>query len=311
MAFESRQITNREQWLAWRREDITGTDAAALLGLHPYVSQLMLYLDKAGIVPRDDADTPRKRRGRLLEALGPELIKEARPYWEVIRAQDYVRDPVHRLGCTPDFFVRDNRQRFGINQFKSVEPGVFERNWRDPENHEISPPIWIGIQAALEKHLTGAAFATIGVVRVGHGIEFDLIELPETPGLIERLEAAADAFWQAIEKREPPPPDFLADAELVRRLYPRAMPDKSIDLTGNNRLPWLAAEDERLASIAKDADDRRRAVKAELLHLMGDAEFATVNGEIVASAKLIDKQPYQVTPKPYRDVRFRKKQEAP
>jgi predicted phage-related endonuclease len=307
MPIESHSITSREQWLKeWRPRDVTASVAAALLGLHPYVTPLQLYMDKAGIVPLDDADTPTRRRGRLLETLAPELIREAKPHWEVTRAQDYVRDPVHRLGATPDFYLHDNARRLGINQFKSVERGVFERNWRDPDSHEITPPVWVGIQAALEAHLTGAEFATIGVVRVGYEIEFDLLEVPHTPGLIERLESAADAFWQAVAKREPPPPDFLADAELVRRLYPKAMPDKTIDLTGNNRLPWLASEDERLAAIAKDADDRRKAIKAELLHLMGDAEFAIVDGEIVASAKLVSKKPYQVKPTPYRDVRFRR-----
>jgi predicted phage-related endonuclease len=306
MPIETRQITSREQWLKWREEDVTASVAAALLGLHPYVTPLQLYMAKARIVPFEDIDTPAMRRGRLLEPLAIELIKEAKPDWQVTEARDYVRDPVHRLGATPDVYLRDRLRQLGITQIKSVEPTAFERSWRDPDTHEITPPVWIGIQAALEAHLTGATFATIAVVRVGHGVEFDLIEVPNTPGLIERLEAAADAFWQAIEKREPPPPDFLADAELVRRLYPSAMPDKTIDLTGNNRLPWLAAEDERLAAIAKDVDDRRKAGKAELLHLMGDAEFAVVAGEVVASAKLIKKEPYLVKPTPYRDVRFRK-----
>ena len=106
MPIETRTIKSREEWLKWRKEDVTASAAAALLGLHPYTTLLQLYMDKTGIVPLE-GDSPAMRRGRLLEPLALELIREARPDWEVWKAEDYVRDPQHRLGATPDVIVRE------------------------------------------------------------------------------------------------------------------------------------------------------------------------------------------------------------
>ena len=103
--FERRTITSREEWLEWRKADITGSAAAALVGAHDYLSLLQLYLDKAGIAPANDVDTPPMRRGRLLESVALEVIREMHPDWNVRPAGEYLRDPVYRLGATPDFYA--------------------------------------------------------------------------------------------------------------------------------------------------------------------------------------------------------------
>src|SRR6188768_3167240 len=126
---ESHPYASTEQWLEMRRafNDVTASVAPALLGVHPYVTALQLFLDKSGMLPLDDTDTPMMRRGRLVEKLGVDLIKEARPEWAVVKAGVYVRDPERRLGCTPDFEVITPSGLRGNVQFKSVERGVFER----------------------------------------------------------------------------------------------------------------------------------------------------------------------------------------
>lgn len=40
------KLINREQWLSVRRQGIGSSDAAAAIGLHPYQSQLSLWLEK-------------------------------------------------------------------------------------------------------------------------------------------------------------------------------------------------------------------------------------------------------------------------
>ena len=312
MPVEVRTVTSREEWLAWRTQDVTASSAAALLALHPWTTPLMLHMDKLPgkkRIPLDGADSPGMKRGRLLEPLGETMIREAHPDWEVWKADHYCRDPEHRLGATPDFYVRDAAKRLGVVQVKSIEPQVFERSWRDPESGDIIAPTWVGIQASLERHLTGAEFAMIGALRVGYAVDFDLLEVPHTPGLIERLEAAAAAFWRGIEKGEPPSPDFFADADLIRQLHQETIKGKSVDLTGNNRIAALAAEDARLAGLEKEVTAGRKAIKAEVIDLLGLAELGTVDGEVVVSAKKIDVEAEKVPRKGYsfRKVNFRKR----
>jgi predicted phage-related endonuclease len=46
MPIESWQITGRDEWLERRRQDITGSVAAALLGVHERITPLQLYRGK-------------------------------------------------------------------------------------------------------------------------------------------------------------------------------------------------------------------------------------------------------------------------
>lgn len=56
----------REEWLAYRRTGIGGSDAAAVIGLNPYRSAIELYADKIGMMPEKE-DTEAMRLGRDLE----------------------------------------------------------------------------------------------------------------------------------------------------------------------------------------------------------------------------------------------------
>jgi predicted phage-related endonuclease len=288
MPVETHAIESREQWLALRKAkaDITASTCAAVLGLHERITPLQLWMHHAKIVPFEDGvDTPPMRRGRLMESVALECIKELHPDWDVWPARDYVRDPVKRLGATPDAYVRDTFKHLGVVEIKSVEPYVFERTWRD-ESGGITPPMAALLQVSLAAHLC-QAMAYIGVLRVGHGVDFDLLEIPHTPGLIERLEQAAAAFWQSIDKKEPPPPDFLADADLVMRMHAKAEPGKAIDLSADNELADLRDRYVQAAEKAKSAEEQKKAIKAQLLHKMGDAAIAMVHGEVFATANVV------------------------
>ena len=56
----------REEWLAYRRTGIGGSDAAAVIGLNPYRSTIELYADKMGMMPEKE-DNEAMRLGRDLE----------------------------------------------------------------------------------------------------------------------------------------------------------------------------------------------------------------------------------------------------
>ena len=259
MPAERRAVSNREEWLKWRKADVTGSAAAALLGAHEHVSPLQLYLEKSG-VSRDTHDNPAMRRGRLLESVALEVIREMHPGWNVRPANEYLRDPVHRLGATPDFYA-DIPEGDAVIEAKSVEPGVFRRTWLAADGVTIEPPLHAAIQVLLAKHLAGADVAYLAVLRVGHGVELDLVEVPDTPGLIDRLQAAADAFWQAVERQEPPPPDYTRDAELVLSRYRTVTEGSTIDLSGNNRLPAMLEEHAEVSERRREAERLRKSAQ--------------------------------------------------
>ena len=303
---EIHPVVSREEWLERRKPDVTGSTAAALLGAHEHCTALQLYMDKTGLVSMDRGDNPAMRRGRLLEPLALTLIKEQHPDWEVWPAAEYLRDPERRLGCTPDVYVRDKADRLGVVEIKSVEPGVFARTW--VEDGIIRPTMASAIQVTLARHLKGADFAMVGVIRVGHGVDFDLIEVPETEGLIERLQQAADAFWRAVDRQQPPPPIFPADVDAVLR-YAKSIKttDQALELPeGDNYFPSLIAEYLQNSAEIKERKNRCETIKAEILHHMGPATALTQNGRVLARALMVHKRAEE-KPRPaysYRDFRI-------
>lgn len=67
---------SHEQWLAYRRKGIGGSDAATVVGLNPYRSLYELWADKQGMLP-DKEDTEAMRVGRDLEQYVADRFCEA------------------------------------------------------------------------------------------------------------------------------------------------------------------------------------------------------------------------------------------
>ena len=63
--------TTRDDWLAWRRGGIGGSDIAAILSLSPWQSPWSLWADKTGLAA-DTHENEAMEAGRWLElAIGP------------------------------------------------------------------------------------------------------------------------------------------------------------------------------------------------------------------------------------------------
>lgn len=299
-------VADREAWLRRRHSDLTASVLAAVIDAHEHVTLLSVWLDKrADTPPPPVADTPPMRRGRLLEPVAIKVIRDMRPDWTVEAPGTYLRDPLHRIGGTPDAIVTDEHGRRGVVEIKSVEPGAFERGWRAADG-SICPPLAAAIQAIAYKHLCEAEWCAVAPLRIAHGVELDIIMVEEPPELWDRICEAAAAFWASIEAGQMPEPRFPADTETVLRLHRAVDPGLIIDLSGNNRLPEMRDRDAELAAMEKAAGAERRAIKAELAHLLGPAEVGLFNGRPIVAAKSVTRKAYSVPEMTYRDVRFRR-----
>lgn len=69
----------REEWLAYRRKGIGGSDAAAVLGISPFRTGVDLYYDKLGqSVEDDEQNWVAKEMGALLETWLPASLPKRR-----------------------------------------------------------------------------------------------------------------------------------------------------------------------------------------------------------------------------------------
>jgi predicted phage-related endonuclease len=270
-------ITSREQWLNLRRADISASQVGALFGLHPYLTAFGLNAEKSGVeMVGPDSEASVIRRGNALEQVVADEVKRQRPEWDIAKATFYVRDTEARIGATPDFIVNSGGRR-GILQVKTVGSSKFRREWRNGSD-EIAPPFWITLQNATECMLD-AEFGAIAALVIGE-YQFDthVILIERRRSAEDRIRRAVSAFWQAHDAGVEPEADYGRDGDLIDLLYPEATPGKIVDLRANNKISSLLERHELEATLLKEAEARKDAVDAEIRHLMGDAEFAIVDG---------------------------------
>jgi hypothetical protein len=274
MSIERHKIENHLQWMGLRQKDVTASAAGSLLGVHPYITAYGLYLSKAGLISDDMEETPVLRRGRLLEPVAVQMLREDKPDWTIHNhpVGYYYRDPDARIGATPDVLATNEHGKLGIVQIKSVEPSIFRRDWKN-EDGATEPPLWIVCQAIIEAHLTGAEWAAVAPMVVGFGVELPIIPIPIHAGILERIKSEVAAFWKRIEDDDPFPPDYGRDGALIAKLYPKDN-GTEIDLSSDNELPEIVDKlvAARASKSAAEADEEsaKTGIKAKL----GEASLA-------------------------------------
>lgn len=271
-------------WLRARGKDVTASVIGALFNVHEFQTPYSLWAVKTGRVPRDTEEGPAMRRGRLLEPVAVQIIREERPDWQVhhnAAENVYFRDPVARIGATPDVLAISPERGLGVVQIKSVEAGVYRRKWL-PEGGDglPEPPLWIVLQAILEAHLTGARWAAVAPLVIGHGVDLPILDIPldHMDGVISEMKARVAEFWQMVAEGREPDPDYERDAALIDRVYEAGDAREEIDLTGDERIIDLIETVHRANAEAKRLLAVVEASTAEIKHRMGKAEVGHIDG---------------------------------
>ena len=285
-------ITDRDSWLAMRKRDLTASVVGSLFNCHPYASLLSVYLEKTGDEPAAPQSAMLEWR-LILESAVAAAVELQRPDWKIVKATEYLRDPVARIGATPDFYIHGDPRGLGILQAKTVAPSAFRKSWQDDQ-----PPFWIALQNATELMLeTRATFGAVAALVIDpFKLQCPIYEIPRHAGVEARIREAVADFWKSVDWGEIPQPDFSRDADLIAALHPVPISSKRIDLTFDNMLPGLLAE--RAALKARAGIDLARAgidlarideIETEIKSKMEDAEIATIDGFAISFKEQIRK----------------------
>jgi predicted phage-related endonuclease len=297
-------IMSRDQWLALRAGDVTASVIGALFGLHPYKTPMGLFAEKTGVLREEEQDTVVLRRGRLLESAVAEAYREKHPSYKVTKMRHYYRAPKLRLGATPDFALIDDQGRRAVLQAKTLAPLAFKRAWTDE-----TAPTWISLQCLTEAMMLRADYGVIAALIVD-GYRFDLHEyiVPRHDAAERRIQEGVAKFWGDIAAGRTPQFDYTADRSLLAVMYPRHAVGKIVDLRGDNELPGLLDERERLKDEAEEKIDQQRAIETRLMAQMGDAEAAQINGWRI-TFKQQHRKAYAVDATDYRVLRIARDRE--
>ncbi|WP_434716925.1 YqaJ viral recombinase family protein [Paraburkholderia sp. A2RO-4L] len=258
----------REDWLEIRKSGIGGSDAAAAVGLNPYMSALELWLIKTG----RDANLARPDPEDTTEPI----------YWgtllEPIVAASYTKQTgnrVRRVNAVlqhptfPWMLANIDREVIGTPGVQILEcktAGEFgARLWSD------GVPEYVQIQVQHQLAVTGKQAAHVAVLVCGQKLEVHRVERDDE--LIARLIPLEAAFWRHVEMDTPPPADGSESADrALRCLYPGS--GGTVDFTDDRQLSSVFGD---LVAVRADIE-RRQAVEAKLKQTiqqaMGEADRA-------------------------------------
>lgn len=136
-------LKDREEWLK-NRYRIGGSDAASIVGLNPYKSNIDLWSEKVNeVVPEDISDKPYVRYGIDAEHHLRELFKLDFPCYEVIYDENnmFLNDKYPFAHASLDGELIDKDGRKGILEIKTTNilQSMQKENWKEriPDNYYI------------------------------------------------------------------------------------------------------------------------------------------------------------------------------
>lgn len=304
---------DKAAWLRARGQDITASQVGALFDVHDFTTMFELWAVKSGRVQRGTDETDAIRRGRHLEIVAVNLMREDFPKWNIqhnAAENIYYRDPIARLGATPDVIVEAPGKGRGVVQVKSVEASVYRQKWLD-ESGQPEPPFWIALQAMLEAHLTRSTWAAVAPLVVGHGLEMPMIEIPldNMAGVIAAMEAKAAEFWLMVAEGREPIPDYSRDGATIEAVYGSGDPEHEIDLSTDNRVAHLI--EARREHVAMNAASRKALdeIDAEIKAKLGAAHVGWVGNGQRITWKPQRRDGFFVEPTTIRALRYPAKKE--
>lgn len=258
----------REQWLAWRRRGIGGSDVAAILGISPFRTARDIYYDKLNIAPAEDdeGNWVALEMGHLLEDLVAKIFcrKTGFTTFQVKKMFRHAQHPF--MLADVDSFVTLPDGGTAILEIKTTNYNARDHWFSD--GREIVPA-WYETQG---RHY----MAVMNLDRVffcclyGNNEDEVLIrELKRDADYEEEMIFLEKNFWENhVQKRCPPP--YVEDGDLIvasarrysgpaDRQAPAVMFDGEMTDT---LLRYLALSEEK-----KQSDTISRAREAELQRL--------------------------------------------
>ena len=201
---------SHKEWLKHRQSRIGGSDAAAVIGLNPYKSNLQLWQEKTGKVQAEDiSDKPYVKYGTDAEAHLRELFRMDFPEYKVIyeAGNMWTNDKYPFAHASLDGWLIDPEGRNGILEIKTTNIMRAGQSalWkgRIPDNYYIQLLHYLMV--------TGFEFAILkGQLKYEFDGEMWLItrhfkiERSEVQSDINFLIKKEREFWRHVEDDTPP-----------------------------------------------------------------------------------------------------------
>jgi|10_taG_2_1085330.scaffolds.fasta_scaffold00189_36 putative phage-type endonuclease len=263
-----------------RASGLGGTDAAAIMGLHPYKTALDVYLNKHG------EGAPFKMNdavmmGNKLEPIVADLYYERRGLASDARGLKMytpgtIRHPDHPWAYgSPDRILFDQKEGRWFWGLEVKTTGIrSEHRWGETESNKY--PQEHLLQCVWYMWITRAMCKLQGFDPIQHwdlcvlitGQEFRHYRIHHDQEIEDQLVEAAREFWHDSIKGNSPPDPVSRDSSNLVRLWPK---DEGYMLEANEDQQKLIRQYQVIDSQIKELETQRDEVKTAIKCIIGDA----------------------------------------
>lgn len=276
------------EWHEQRRNGITASEVAVILGISPFQSEFSLFWQKLGEVPpMEDNDV--LSLGRHLEAwVADKFAADHADEYHVLPGGLYASEARPWQMATPDRLLYS--QILGVSEdpvaaWEGKTAAVDGDEWGMSGTDEI--PVYYRAQALWQMDTLGVRRTHLSCLFLGSRQTRHYV-VDYNPADIEVLRLAAEDFIERLTKGEPPPVDGSGSSrEALKHLFPGVVPDRTAII------PQSLADDYRDACFAlADAKDRRDLLENQLRAEIGTARTVLDERE----RKVCTRSVYEVGP---------------
>lgn len=285
---------DRDAWLEARKEGIGGSEAAAVLGISPWVSPLTLYLRKLNLMPEQESSERMQWGLDLEDAVALYYERETgrklyspKPY-TIFQSQKH---PF--MQCTIDKLIEQFDERGpGLVQIKTAGPGLLAE-WQE----EV--PLYYQVQIQHEMAVMGYKWGSFAVFFGDFkGLIVD-VELNDR--FVEILVEKEEEFWQRIQDENPPPiDDSESSKEALHHQYGQDS-GESIPLPGD-ALHW-DRELQELKAQERQLKKEKTALENKIKNEMGFNTYGVLSNGTTYTWKTHEREGFWVDATQVRTLR--------
>ena len=250
----------KKDWLKYRKQGITGTDAGAVCGLNPYVSAFQVYQDKI-TEEVEEFDNESMRQGRDLEEYVAQRFMEQTGF-KVRRANAIYQNEEHPW-MLADFDRLIVGQKAGL-ECKTVSPYSADK-WKDNQ-------IPFHYQLQIQHYLAVSGYDCWYIAAVILGKEFIIRKMERDEELIRYLMKIEQRFWhdKVLAKVMPDPDGSDSCTEMITQMYFKSDKAKTVQLQGYNKLLQRRME---LDELIKKMETEKASIEQKIKLELGDAAY--------------------------------------
>lgn len=251
---------SKAEWLKYRKQGLTGTDAGAVTGMNPYVSAFQIYQDKISD-QIEERDNESMRQGRDLEEYVARRFMEETG--KKVRHANAIFQSEENKFMLADFDRLVIGEKAGL-ECKTVNAYSADK-WKDGE-------IPLHYQMQVQHYLAVSGFDRWYIAALIFGKEFIVHEIVRDEEIIRNLIVIEKRFWeQNVLARVAPEPDGSEGySDMLGKMY-SANKNKAIQLLG--MLEELKRRDE-IEELLEKLNKEKSIIEQSIKVQMKDAVYA-------------------------------------